>query len=470
MNPGLVVKLRPTGPWRIGPDSGARNRVDFIYHSDSLYSAVAAAMARMGSLEDWLAATARSCEPAVCFGSCFPFVDDISFVVPPRTLWPPASPSALSARVRWRSARFVPLEVVEAMLAGRPLDDNQWSVDGPSECLVPAGRPGPFRTALRWSAAVDRLTGATERHSTACIEFRPGCGLWTIVGFQDAPAHARWAEPVKAAFRLLADSGFGGERSRGWGRAEAPEFTEGDLPEMILPAAPQPDRPVAEPAEPTESTPVGQASWPVSPEPLPPAEPAPEPPVGQASWPVSPEPLPAAEPAPVPPVGQASWPAFLTALPPAESPIALPAPEVDTAGTAALEASSSIAVLEMEEEAEVVEAPAEPEPVLAPEPKEIIVVQPGSRAHWLLSLFTPAEGDSVDWRRGNYTVLARGGRVESAAGSGELKKQIPMVAEGSVLYAEAAPRGSAANVAPDGFAHPVYRAGFALSIPLPEVR
>ncbi len=28
MNPGLVVKLRPAGPWRIGPDSGARNRVD----------------------------------------------------------------------------------------------------------------------------------------------------------------------------------------------------------------------------------------------------------------------------------------------------------------------------------------------------------------------------------------------------------------------------------------------------------
>jgi hypothetical protein len=39
-----------------------------------------------------------------------------------------------------------------------------------------------------------------------------------------------------------------------------------------------------------------------------------------------------------------------------------------------------------------------------------------------------------------------------------------------VLFAESAPRGSAADVAPEGFAHPVYRAGFALSIPLPEVR
>ena len=50
MNPGLVVKLRPAGPWRIGPDSGARNRVDAIYHSDSLFSAVTSAMSRMGSL------------------------------------------------------------------------------------------------------------------------------------------------------------------------------------------------------------------------------------------------------------------------------------------------------------------------------------------------------------------------------------------------------------------------------------
>jgi CRISPR type III-A-associated RAMP protein Csm4 len=488
MNPGLVVKLRPTGPWRIGPDSGARNRVDFIYHSDSLYSAVTAAMGRMGSLEDWLAATARAGEPAVCFGSCFPFVDDAGFVVPPRTVWPPSSPSAMSARVRWRSARFVPLEVVQSMLAGRPLDDDKWSVDGPSECLVPAGRPGPFRTALRWSAAVDRLTGATERHSTACIEFRAGCGLWTVVSFRDVLAHARWIEPVKAAFRLLADSGFGGERSRGWGRAESPEFTEGDLPEMILPPAPLSEHPV--------TVAEGSPNEPIEPSPEPSAEEAPvEPPVEQASWPVAPEPSEPADPPVTPPsevdlgpagvhasssiaalenVEQASWPVSSEPSQTAEpSPISSPS-EVDlataAAETAAVGASSSVAVLEMEEEAEVAEAPTEVEPVLATLAEEIIVVQPGPRAHWLLSLFTPSSEDSVDWRRGNYTVLARGGRVESAAGSGELKKQIQMVAEGSVLFAEAAPRGSAANVAPDGFAHPVYRAGFALSIPLPEVR
>ena len=120
MNPGLVVKLRPTGPWRIGPDSGARNRVDSIYHSDSLYSAVTSAMVRLGLLEVWLDATARSAAPAVCFSSCFPDQDNTRFVIPPQTVWPPAS---LSARVRWKGARFVPLEVVQSVLAGKSLDE-----------------------------------------------------------------------------------------------------------------------------------------------------------------------------------------------------------------------------------------------------------------------------------------------------------------------------------------------------------
>jgi hypothetical protein len=44
-----------------------------------------------------------------------------------------------------------------------------------------------------------------------------------------------------------------------------------------------------------------------------------------------------------------------------------------------------------------------------------------------------------------------------------------MVAEGSVLCVDGVPLGAARDVAPDGFAHPVFRAGFALAIRLPEV-
>ena len=451
MRPGLVVKLRPNGPWRIGPDSGARNRVDVIYHSDSLYSAVTLAMGRMGQRDEWLAATVGEPAPAVCFSSCFPFLNEIRLVVPPRTLWPPKASSLTSGRVRWKSARFVPLDVVRAMLAGKPLDEDEWSVDGPSECLVPAGRGGPFRTSVRWSAAVDRLTGASERHATACIEFRSGAGLWTIAGFRDEEAHARWLEPVKAAFRLLADSGFGGERSRGWGRSDTPEFIEGSLPEMILAdaggdraagdqgpvASDLPDAgcrmPDADDRAAGDQGPVASdlpdagcrmpdagdraAGNQVAPGHLPP-DPEPEPAVGVE-----------------PPIPPATVSAAVEAEPP-------------------LEPASGIW---------------HPASEIAPDPEVPLAHRPRPPAPvWLLSLFTPAAADAVDWGRGNYGVLGRGGRIDSPAGSGELKKQLQMVVEGSVLFAEGVPSGSAPDVAPEGFAHPVFRAGFALAIPLPE--
>jgi hypothetical protein len=44
-----------------------------------------------------------------------------------------------------------------------------------------------------------------------------------------------------------------------------------------------------------------------------------------------------------------------------------------------------------------------------------------------------------------------------------------MVSEGSVLLASGNLRGLATDVAPDGFPHPVYRAGFAMAIPIPQV-
>jgi CRISPR/Cas system CSM-associated protein Csm4 (group 5 of RAMP superfamily) len=173
--------------------------------------------------------------------------------------------------------------------------------------------------------------------------------VWAIASFTDEDAHAHWSAAVRGGLRLLADSGFGGERSRGWGRCAEPEFIEGTLPDLILP-----DRTVA----------------------------------------------------------------------------AMETPATENA-----------------------ELPAAGEP--------------GVTSHWMLSLFTPGPQDAVDWKRGNYTVLARGGRVESQAGFGKRKKQLQMVAEGSVLVAGDTIRGMAPDVAPDGFAHPVFRAGFALSIPLP---
>jgi CRISPR type III-A-associated RAMP protein Csm4 len=313
----FLARLRPTGPWRIGPPSGSREITDLLYRGDALYSAVCTAMRFMGELDAWLAATAANPEgSSVRFTSLFPFVEGADLIAPPRTLWPPS----VSTKLRWKSAAFVPVSVVETLLAGHPLDEEAWVIDGPSESLIPIGQSGPFRLSSRQNAAVDRITGAASPHTTACLEFTPNSGLWCLVS-----APEEWTDRIQAAFRWLADSGFGGERARGWGRSEAPIFSE------------------------------------------------------------------------------------VTGL---------------------------------------------------------LATQAESHDHWLLSPYSPATTDEVAWDRGNYTVLTRGGWIDS---SSEAKKQLRLIAEGSVLSSAKALQGAAPNVAPDGFPHPVYRAGFAYSIALPAI-
>jgi CRISPR type III-A-associated RAMP protein Csm4 len=98
---------------------------------------------------------------------------------------------------------------------------------------------------------------------------------------------------------------------------------------------------------------------------------------------------------------------------------------------------------------------------------EVNSASDADRGYWLLSLFHPADSDAVDWSQGNYSLTTRGGRVEGDARWGDPKKQTRMVSEGSVLVASTEPRGAVTDVAPDGFAHPVYRSGFALAISIP---
>jgi len=344
--PALLIKLRPTGPWRIGPDSGARDRVDRVYHSDTLYSAVTSAMAQLELLDQWLQATAGAeVGPAVRFSSCFPFQGDTLFIPPPRNMWPPAAAS----RLRFKSTRFVPLEMVRAMVEEKPIADERWIIDPASECLLRADRAalgGPFRIAVRTSASVDRVNqGAVDVHSVAVLEFGDRAGLWTLAVFRDESARALWKNSLQAAFRLLADTGFGGERSQGFGHSQTPQFQDCRLPDLILRQSNAPKEPAPEEAE------------------QPPA-------AAETAW-------------------------------------------------------------------------------------------------WLLSLFSPGASDEIDWNGGSYSVVTRGGRIESNARWGAQKRLVRMISEGSVLRATAAPSGAAPNVAPDDFPHPVFRSGHAVSIAIP---
>lgn len=348
MAPALLIRLRPAGPWRYGPGDGAHDRVDSLFRSDRLYSALCHAMLQFGFLPEWLAATAESTEPAVVVSSLFPFQGDTLFAPPPETMWPPAlstlrtpSPVFLT-KVRWRAARFVPVSLIEALLTGTPVQADQWIADAESGCLLRRDRPqsSPFRLTVRARVPVDRVSGTSaEPHKSACVEFEPGAGLWTVVRFSNSEAASAWKDRLTAAFRFLCDSGFGGSRSAGWGQAAPPEITEGNWPALLLPKLAK----IRQPAE-----------------------------------------------------------------------------------------------------------------VLSP-------------LHWLLSVYSPADADSVEWSQGRYSLILRGGRVESRTGSGAEKKTVRMVSEGSVLCSEKPVHGRAIDVAPDGFAHPVYRAGFALALQLPVI-
>jgi len=87
----------------------------------------------------------------------------------------------------------------------------------------------------------------------------------------------------------------------------------------------------------------------------------------------------------------------------------------------------------------------------------------GSKGWWLLSLFAPAAEEVIDWEHGAYRLAVRSGWVE---GTNSTKQSQRVVAEGSVIYAPAAPAGCLSDVAPAGWAHPVYRNGFAVAVPL----
>lgn len=244
MQPAVLIRLHPAGPWRYGPGEGGRDGMDALYRSDRVYSAVTIAMAQLGFLEEWLQATARASAPALVFSSMFPFQADVLFAPPPATLWPP-SPSQVTApspvflsKVRWNAARFVPLSLIEWVLTGESIVADQWIPDAESGCLLRRDRPNssPFRVLTRTTAAVDRLAHSTASvTSFACVEFEPGSGFWTAVRYASPAAESTWHNKIESAFRLLADTGFGGRRSIGWGRTQALEYQHGLWPGLMMP-------------------------------------------------------------------------------------------------------------------------------------------------------------------------------------------------------------------------------------------
>jgi len=244
-----------------------------------------------------------------------------------------------------------------------------------------------------------------------------------------------------------------------------PEFVDGDLPGFVLPprrpkpskasviAAPpvvelKTPRPVVEPGEGAGETAVTET----------PVElPAPLEEAAQtAAEPGADDPVEEAENEGLPPATEE----------PANDPIASPdeASMVAEAPAAEAEVEASAVAEETSVEDSTQE---EPSVEFAEEESGADEAIPGQQAWWMLSLYSPNASDHVDWTRGRYALVVRSGRVESASRHGDFKTPANMIQEGSVLVCDEEPLGGARNVAPDNFPHPVYRAGFALAIPIP---
>ncbi|HYO82286.1 MAG TPA: hypothetical protein VES20_12855, partial [Bryobacteraceae bacterium] len=265
-------------------------------------------------------------EPAaVRLSSGVPFAGQLTFVQPPRTVWPPAQ---AAGKVRWDMAKFVPLSLVRKLVAHEHISDEQWVVEPSSECLLPLYKsgpaPAPFRLTTRTLAPVDREDRVSRQaHRIGALEFNRDSGFWFLAAFADDAARTSWSDRIRGAVRLLADSGIGGGRSRGWGRSLPPRFENVDT---------------------TTFLPSGEGDE------------------NDSGW-------------------------------------------------------------------------------------------------WMLSLFSPAQGENIGWSRGNYSVVWRSGR--DAAGL--LKPASRMIAEGSVLTGDE-PRGTMLNVAVEGAEHRLLRSGLALAV------
>ena len=244
MQPAVLVRFWPKGPWRFGATNGSPNQVDSLFRSDRFFSALTLASERLGFRGEWLETTAQSTAPTIALSSLFPFQGDTSYVMPPATLWPPpanliSAPSPVFlTRVRWTAARFIPTTLAETILLGQKVLADQWLPDPESDCLLRRDRPStpPFRSVSRSGAAVDRVTQSSGAvHSFAGVEFEPGAGLWGVIRFSDVPAAELWQRRVEGLIRLLADSGLGGRRSAGWGQVDKVEFSEAPWPKILFP-------------------------------------------------------------------------------------------------------------------------------------------------------------------------------------------------------------------------------------------
>lgn len=212
-----AFRLDMKSPLHVGEMGiGQEETLDYI-PSDTLFGALVTTWLEMGrsDLVDGLPGWAER-KPSLLLTSAFPCLGERLFYPRPRLLLQPKEGGKAFKKIRWVSAS------VFAKLIDQPTQqslDALWSQEQVLAGEVWVDVDEETSTDSLWQAmrvpkvTVDRVSNASTLFHVGRIHFADEAGLWFA-----AQGDEEWLDAVEEALNLLADSGIGGQRSRGNGR------------------------------------------------------------------------------------------------------------------------------------------------------------------------------------------------------------------------------------------------------------
>lgn len=178
-----AVKLKFKTPVRIGELGVGLESVSEVLHSDTLFSAIANALASInGDLEEFIEKI-RSGELKI--SSAFPFKGEEYFL-----------PLPILPYDKKIKTKFVSKDNFETLIAG--------------EEIVVKSEEMPYKTFDLPKVIIDRVTANTNIYYVSLIRFEKDCGLYFIVD-------GNGKKVLKPALKYLEDEGIGGKRTWGLG-------------------------------------------------------------------------------------------------------------------------------------------------------------------------------------------------------------------------------------------------------------
>lgn len=227
-----LVRLTALGPWHLGARGVGMEGSETYVGADTLFSALCHAWRHLYGEVEALLQPFLEGTPPFRLSSAFPCDAEA---------WYPARPlldgQALGDRKTLKKVRYAHQTAWSQWVAGQPLREDEWTVEGPF--LLRKGCQPPLKVETMPHVSLDRHTSASNLYFTGEVHFRQGCGMALLVHSEAPEWHAR----VLALLEWLGDHGVGGERTSGRGQFrvsehEAPlEFGAGERMVLLSPYA-----------------------------------------------------------------------------------------------------------------------------------------------------------------------------------------------------------------------------------------